>query len=103
LELGIFAADPEDALPDCLGFESTNSMVGRSSEAFAATMAVPHDEQNRPASDTCEPHDTHVDINFSALQFTPWSALTPIATGNANGKVTLQPFTHPSPETDKMS
>jgi hypothetical protein len=28
-------------------------------------MAAPQDEQNRPVSDTCEPHDTQVDIKLS--------------------------------------
>jgi hypothetical protein len=38
-------------------------MVANSSpEAITA----PQEEQNRPASGTCAPHDTQVDISFSA-------------------------------------
>jgi hypothetical protein len=29
-------------------------------------MAAPQDKQKRPASGTCEPHETQVDIDFSA-------------------------------------
>jgi hypothetical protein len=40
-------------------------MVVSSSEALPGT-AAPQDEQNRPASGSCEPHDTQIDINLSA-------------------------------------
>ena len=63
--MGIFAAE-EDVFPDCLGLDSRNSMVGSSSGAFPAITGAPHDEQNRPASDTSEPHETQVGINRSA-------------------------------------
>jgi hypothetical protein len=55
--------EPEAALADALGFESTNSMVASSSPD---TIAAPQDKQKRPLSGTCEPHDTHVAINLSA-------------------------------------
>ena len=75
---------------DALGFESTNSMVASSSPE---TIAAPHDEQNRPASDTCEPHDTHLDIAVSPPNNLPSGPrCAPIATGNANSKITLHPL-----------